>query len=135
MINLFTIFTFHMNFWRAHGNYILKITLCPFLKKNRDFEVLPGSSIFNLPTKLIKNISKFGSHFSVFLLGKQPKNLNFQGFSSLIDPLVTTFSETRAPSSRKYVCQQGIVMPNLWKMFRTFLSHSSVLAFKKNLKI
>ena len=33
MINLFTIFTFHMNFWRAHGNYILKITLCPFLKK------------------------------------------------------------------------------------------------------
>ena len=28
------------------------------------------------------------------------------------DPLVATFSETLAPTSRKYVAQQGIVMSN-----------------------
>ena len=28
------------------------------------------------------------------------------------DPLVATFSETRSPTSRKYVAQQVIVMPN-----------------------
>ena len=28
------------------------------------------------------------------------------------DPLVATFSEMGAPTSRKYVIEQGIVMPN-----------------------
>ena len=28
------------------------------------------------------------------------------------DPLVATFNETRAPTFRKYVSEQGIVMPN-----------------------
>ena len=27
-------------------------------------------------------------------------------------PLVATFNETRPPTSRKYVAEQGIVMPN-----------------------
>ena len=51
-------------------------------------------------------------HSSTFPLEKQPKNLNFQSFLTLIDPLITTFNERRARISRKYVTQQGIVMPN-----------------------
>ena len=35
------------------------------------------------------------------------------------DPLVATFSETLAPTSGKYVAQQGIVMPNWSKTFQT----------------
>ena len=31
---------------------------------------------------------------------------------SVTDPLMATFRETRAPTSRKYVAEQGIVMPN-----------------------
>ena len=77
----------------------------------------------------------FWSHSSAFPLEKQPRNINFQSFLSLIDPLLATFNETRASTSRKYVCEEGIVMPNLSKMFQTFLSHSSILALEKNLKI
>ena len=50
---------------------------------------------------------------SVFALEKQPKNLNFQSFFlPLNDPLMATFNETRAPTSRKYVAEVGILMPN-----------------------
>ena len=52
----------------------------------------------------------------------------------LTDPLVATFSETRAPTSRKYVAEQGIVMPNWSKTFQTFWSHSSVFALEKQPK-
>ena len=44
---------------------------------------------------------------------------------------MTTFSETRAPTSRKYVTEQGIAMPNWSKTFQTFLSHSSVFNLEK----
>ena len=57
-----------------------------------------------------KTFQTFWSHSSVFSLEKQPKNLNFQSFLPLKDPLVATFNETRAPTSRKYVAEQGIVM-------------------------
>ena len=41
-------------------------------------------------------------------------------FLPLRDPLVATFNETRAPTSRKYVAEQGIVMPNDKKHFKRF---------------
>ena len=53
--------------------------------------VMPNSS---------KTCQTFMSHSSVFALPNQPKTLNFPSFLSLIDPLVTTFNETRAPSPK-----------------------------------
>ena len=51
------------------------------------------------------------------------------------DPLMATFNEkTRAPTSRKYVAEQGIVMPNWSKTFQTFQSHFSVFALEKQPK-
>ena len=46
---------------------------------------------------------------------------------------MATFNEAGAPTSRKYVAQQGIgtIMSNLSKTFQTFLSHSSVFALEK----
>ena len=79
---------------------------------------------------VIPNWSKisqtFKSHSSGLALEKQPKNVNFQSFLPLIDCLVATFNETRAPTSRKHVAEQGIEMPNGSKTFPTFWSHSSV---------
>ena len=40
------------------------------------------------------------------------QNLYFHSFLPLIDPLVATFNETRAPISRKYVAGQGILVAN-----------------------
>ena len=45
-------------------------------------------------------------------------------FLTLIDPLVVTFNETRAPTSREDVAKQGIMMPNWSKVIQTFYSHS-----------
>ena len=59
-----------------------------------------------------KTFPTFWSHSSVFPLEKQPKNLNSQGFLPLINPLVATFNKRRAPTSRKNIAEQGIVMPN-----------------------
>ena len=56
-------------------------------------------------------------------------------FLPLTDPLVATFNETHAPASRKYVAEQGIVMPNLSKTFKTFWLHSSVFSLEKQPKI
>ena len=47
-----------------------------------------------------------------FALEKQPKNLHFQSILLLKDPFVATFNETRAPTSRGYLAEQGVVMPN-----------------------
>ena len=44
---------------------------------------------------------------------------------------MATFNETRAPIFRKYVSEQGIVMPNLSKTFQTFRSHSFVFHLEK----
>ena len=55
------------------------------------------------------------SHSSVFALEQQPKNLNFQSFLPLGDPLVPTFNETHLPTPMKYVAEQGIRMSNLSK--------------------
>ena len=47
---------------------------------------------------------------------------------------MATFSETRAPTSRKYVAEQGIVMPNWLKVCQTLWSHFSVYALEKQPK-
>ena len=65
---------------------------------------------------LMLNSSKifqiFRPHFSVFALEKLAKNLNFQSFLPLIVHLVATFNVTRAPTSRKCVTGEGILMTN-----------------------
>ena len=48
--------------------------------------------------------------------------------------MVTTFPEIRAPTSKKYVAEHGIVMPNCSKTFQTVWSHSSVFALEKQPK-
>ena len=75
-----------------------------------------------------KTFQSFWSHSSVLALEKQPKNLDFQ---SVFTPLVATFNETCAPTSWKYVAQQGIGMPTWSKIFQTFWLHSSVFALEK----
>ena len=67
--------------------------------------------------KLIKNILNFLVTLLRFCFRKQPKNLNFQSFLPLKDTLSDTFSETRAPTYRKFVAEQDIVMPNWSKTF------------------
>ena len=58
-------------------------------------------------------LQTFWSYSSVFASEKHPKNLNSRiAFTSERDPLLATFSETRAPTSRKDLAEQGIVMPN-----------------------
>ena len=47
---------------------------------------------------------------------------------------MTTFNETLAPTFRKYVDEQGIVMPNWSKTFQTFWPHSSDFALEKQPK-
>ena len=59
-----------------------------------------------------KTFQTFWSHSSVLYLEKQPKNLNFTVFLPLRDPLLSTFNQTRAPTSKNYVTEQSIVMTN-----------------------
>ena len=47
---------------------------------------------------------------------------------------MATFSETRPPTFRENVAQQGIVMPNSSKTFQTFWSDSIVFLFKRQPK-
>ena len=67
---------------------------------------------------MISNVSETlqssWSNSYVFALEKWSKNLNFKSFFTPKKALVTTFNETRVPTSRKYVTQQDIMMPNLW---------------------
>ena len=58
------------------------------------------------------------------------KSNSSESFLSLIDPLVTTFNERRAPTLRKQVAEQGIVMPKWLKIIETFRSHYSVFALE-----
>ena len=59
---------------------------------------------------------KIISNFLVALLRFYSRKLTFKSklsvFLRLIHPLVATFIETRAPISRKYVVEPGMVMPN-----------------------
>ena len=88
---------------------------------------------------VIRNWSKkfpaFRLHSSLFALEKQPKNLKFEFRLPLIDPLLATFNERGAPTSRKYVAKQCIVMQNWSKLFQTFRSHPSIFYLKRQPKI
>ena len=69
---------------------------------------------------------------SILVLEKQPKNIHYSDiFLPLREPLVATFNETRAPTSRKHVANQGIVIPNWSKTFQRFWFHSSVSTLGK----
>ena len=57
--------------------------------------------------------------------------LNFPIFVSLNETLATTFNEMRAPTYRKYVAEQCILMPNLSETNKSFWSHSSVFVLEK----
>ena len=88
------------------------------------------------PGMIIANLSEifqfFWSHSSVFILEKKHKNLNFQSFLPLRDPLMATFNKRRARTSTKYVAEQGIV--ERYREISIFLSHCSVFALKKQLQ-
>ena len=48
------------------------------------------------------------------------KMLNFRTFLPLKNFLAATFNETRAPTSRKYVAEQGMMMLNLLRTLQSF---------------
>ena len=52
----------------------------------------------------------------------------------LRDPLATTFNEMRVPTSRIYVTEKSIILPNWSKTLQSFWSHSSFFALEKLLK-
>ena len=57
--------------------------------------------------------------------------LNFWIFLPVKKPLVATSSETCAPTSRKYVAEQDMLMPNLSETDQSFWSNSSVSDLEK----
>ena len=52
-------------------------------------------------------------------------------FLRLTEVLVAAFNEKCKPTSRKYVAEQDITMPNLLKSLQFFRSLSSVFALEK----
>ena len=59
----------------------------------------------------------------------------FRVFLPLKDPLVTTSNETRAPTYRKYIAEQDMLMSNRSKTFQTFRLLPSVFPLEKQPKI
>ena len=59
------------------------------------------------------------------------KKLNLCTFLPLKNTLVATFNEVRAPTSRKNVAEQGILMPNSLETNQYFQPHYSVFALEK----
>ena len=47
---------------------------------------------------------------------------------------MATFNEMRAPTSRKYLAEQGKVIPNLPEKNKSFHSHSSIFVLEKQSK-
>ena len=80
---------------------------------------------------MIENFANFLVTLLGFCFTKTTRKAKFQSFLPLRKPLVATFNEKRAPTSRKYVAEQDIVMPNWLKTFRSFWSHSSVFPKEK----
>ena len=98
---------------------------CELTSRKYVFE--QGMSIASLSEKN----EVFWSHSSVFALEKQSKKVNFHSFLPLRDPLVATFNETCAPTSKKYVAKQDILMTNGSKPLQSFWFHSPVFALEK----
>ena len=86
----------------------------------------PGISIPNLLEKL----QFFWSHSSIFALEKYPEYLNFNSFLPLRDALVASFNKRHAPTSRKYVDDQGMNILKSSEKHKLLLSHSSVFALQ-----
>ena len=63
--------------------------------------------------KFITKDPIFWLHFSVFSLEKYLKNVKFSEFLPLKEHLVTAVSETCALTSRTYVAEQDMDLPNL----------------------
>ena len=82
-------------------------------------------------SNLSRSLQFFRSHSSDFASENKPENLSFQGFLPLKKSLLAAFSEGRATTSRKYVAERGIIMPNLLQTFQFFRSHTFVFALKK----
>ena len=81
-----------------------------------------------------KTFQNFWSHSFVFALENNLKIKISRVFLPLKDILLDTFSETRAPTSRKHVSEQSIVMSNWSMKFQTFWSHSSAFPLEKQPK-
>ena len=75
-------------------------------------------------------MSSFGS-IPVFSLEKQNIRLNFKGFFNLRNPLVATFGERHAPTTRKHLVKRGLPVKNLSKTFETFWSYFFVFSLEK----
>ena len=80
---------------------------------------------------LLQSLQLFWSAHSVFPLEKYPENLNFQSFLPLQEALVVTVNEKRAPTCRKYVAEQDIIMTNLLQSLQHLWSPSSVFVLEK----
>ena len=55
-----------------------------------------------------KKFQNFWSHSSTFAIKNQPKK--FKSLLALRDSLVATFTETREPTSRKILAEEGKVL-------------------------
>ena len=100
-----------------------------------DFQKICSWTSYKDP-KLIKNVSNFSVTLLRFCCRKSTEKSKFsEFFLSLTDPLVVTFNEILAPTSRKYVAEQAIEMPNWWKISQPFWGHSSVFVIEKQPKI
>ena len=73
----------------------------------------------------------FGHIICVFVLEKQPKNLHFKSYFTTKRHFGGYFQWNVSPTSRKYVAEQGIMMPSLWQILHSFWSHSSVFFSEK----
>ena len=56
-------------------------------------------------------------------------SLNFKSFFTS-KKTVVAFNEPRAPTSRKYLSEEGIMMPNLLQILQCFRSHFSVFTLE-----
>ena len=97
---------------------------------SRKYVVEPGIWTWNS----WKALQTFWLHSSVFSLEKIPEKINLQSYLHVRIPLVANFNESRAPSLRKYVAEEGIPTTNWSKLFKILNITSSFLLYKNNLK-
>ena len=85
---------------------------------------------------LCQTLKSFWLDSSVFVSQKQPKNTKFSYFLPLKEILVATFGKECALTSRKYVSNPDISIPNLSDKLNFFFGHTSLFwLWKSSLKI
>ena len=82
----------------------------------------------------LKLFQIFWLHSSVFLWEKQPKNLNFHSFFMSKKIVGDYFQKTCALTSRKYVSEPGMIIPNVFARLQGFWSQSSIFPLEKQHK-